>query len=97
MRRRVTLIADPLRGRAFNPCCALASSFWGYLSGLSIMKRAVTLIAAISLTLAGIILSYIEAEATHHVPTKLVLFALLMLGAGMVWLVVEISRTPKDR
>ena len=71
--------------------------FWGYLSGLSPMKRAVTLIAAISLTLAGTILSYIEAEATHHVPTKLVLLALLMLGAGMVWLVVEISRTPKDR
>jgi hypothetical protein len=39
-------------------------------------------------------LSYIEAEATHHVPTKLVLLALLMLGAGIVWLVVEISRTP---
>ena len=28
--------------------------FWGYLSGLSTMKRAVTLIAAISLTLAGV-------------------------------------------
>ena len=56
-----------------------------------------TLIAAISLTLAGVILSYVEAEATHHVPTRLVLLALIMLAAGMVWLVVEISRTPNDR
>jgi len=55
------------------------------------------LIAAISLTLAGVILSYIEAEAAHHVPTRLVLLALLMLGAGMVWLVAEISRTPDDQ
>ena len=90
-----------------NPCCwvswALASSFgvmpepYCSLFGLSTMKRAVTLIAAISLTLAGVILSYIEAEATHHVPTKLVLLSLLMLGAGIVWLVVEISRTPNNR
>ena len=49
------------------------------------------------LTLAGVILSCVEVEATHHVPTKLVLLALLMLGAGIVWLVVEISRTPNDR
>jgi hypothetical protein len=61
------------------------------------MRRAVTLIAAISLALAGVILSYIEAEAAHHVPTRLVLLALLMLGAGMVWLVAEISRTPDDQ
>jgi hypothetical protein len=32
------------------------------LSGLSTMRRAVTLIAAISLTQAGVILSYVEAE-----------------------------------
>jgi F0F1-type ATP synthase assembly protein I len=67
------------------------------LSGLSTMRRAVTLIAAISLTLAGAFLSYIEAEAAHHVPTRLVLLALIMLGAGMVWLVAEISRTPGDQ
>jgi hypothetical protein len=94
VRRRVTLIAKPLRGRAFQ---SMLCVFWRYLSGLSTMKRAVTLIAAISLTLAGVILSYVEVEATHHVPTKLVLLALLMLGAGIVWLVVEISRTPNDR
>jgi hypothetical protein len=65
--------------------------------GLSTMRRVVTLIAAVSLTLAGAILSYIEAEAAHHVPARLVMLALLMLGAGIVWLVAEISRTPNDR
>jgi hypothetical protein len=43
--------------------------------GLSTMRRVVTLIAAVSLTLAGAILSYIEAEAAHHVPTRLVMLA----------------------
>ena len=75
----------------FNPYCwvswALASSFGVTLVRSIDHETGCDIDCGDLVDAGGCNLSYIEAEATHHVPTKLVLF-LLMLGAGIVWLVV---------
>jgi hypothetical protein len=73
------------------------------------MRRIVSLICAITLTLAGTILVYIELAwphphpipgkliwpHPHPIPGKLIMVAVLMLGAGLLWLASEIKQWRK--
>ena len=61
------------------------------------MRRIASLICATTLTLAGTIVAYIELTwpHPHPIPGKLIMVAVLMLGAGLLWLASEIRQWRK--
>jgi hypothetical protein len=61
------------------------------------MRRVVSLICATALTLAGAILVYIELAWPHSHPIsgRLIMVAVLMFGAGLLWLASDIRQWRK--
>jgi hypothetical protein len=58
------------------------------------MRRTISLICSITVTLAGAGLVYVELVGPHPhpIPGKLILVAVFMLAVGVLWLASEIRQ-----